>query len=43
MKHRRKLSESVESWIDSTDYTTMTDEEQWWHKKITNILLNKTG
>jgi hypothetical protein len=42
-KRRRRLSEAAESWIDSADTATMTDEEQWWHKKITAILLNKKG
>lgn len=40
---RRHLSESVESWIDSADTNLMTDEEVWWQKRITSILLNKSG
>lgn len=43
LRHRRRLSEAAEAWIDSADTATMTDEEQWWHKKITAILLNKKG
>lgn len=42
-KRKRRLSEAVGAWIEKTDYATMTDEEQWWHKKITKILLNKSG
>lgn len=41
--YRRRLSESVEDWLDKTDWTVMTDEEEWWHKKITRILFNKKG
>lgn len=43
IRHRRYLSEDVSDWLDSIDYTIMTDEEQWWHKKLTAMLLNKKG
>ena len=43
MNINRPITESFESWLNTVDTATMTDEEVWWQKHITSILLNKSG
>jgi hypothetical protein len=43
IRHRRSLSEAASDWINDADIANMTDEEEYWHKKMTAMLLNKKG